>query len=111
MEPDVGHLMQQIPGDDAASMSLEPQVGVRGIISHEARYQAVLHDTDAVLNASLLPSEAVLSNEQSVMDEDDVGGRSGSGNGPDEDYVDLPDPEPSDKDWVTAGKVKGFQGP
>lgn len=111
MEPDVGHLMQQLPGDDAASMSLEPQVGVRGIISHEARYQAVLHDTDAVLNASLLPSEAVLCNEQSVMDEDDVGGRSGSGNGPDENYVDLPDPEPSDKDWVTAGKVKGFQGP
>lgn len=66
---------------------------------------ALLHDTANVINTSLLPSEGV---DDDGIVEDDGQRRDGSSNGDCTD--DVPDPLPDDKGWVTAGKLKGFEG-
>lgn len=102
-------LMDNVSGESSEGIRAAPAtLAVQGIRSRSFPVDALLHDTVAVINAGLSTRECVESGEPVA-----AGDAAGLDDFSASDYelVDVPDPLPPDEDWVTPGKLKGFQRP
>lgn len=101
--------MQIVAHGEGRDVEATPRThAVQGIRSHVLATEVLLYDTRAVLDAALPSSERLDAGGAVMQDEIDPDQpRCGT----DEELVEVPDELPPDEEWVTPGKMRGYQGP
>lgn len=95
-------------GDGLGAMGSQPTLAVHSILSRALSTEALLYDTQAVLDAALPSRHTVMAGRPGVGDPNAA---DEAEYGTDEELVDVPDELPPDDEWVTPAKLRGYQGP
>lgn len=86
--------------------AMRSTLALRGLRSRLFSVDALLYNTQAVIDAALLDGETVAADGTAVES-----AAVGASCATDEELVDVPDALPPDEDWVTPAKLRGFQRP